>query len=452
MESKSSRLWRTLTQTQFTLTPELGITAALAGLTLLPLFVSATFPLLCADVQETMIDAAVLYIFGNYWRDGVYALGILAGLCALWYWGKTIHRDGLSHPDRHSLRGMPLFLGLMLGWSLLSALCSPSRYISFFGTAYRQEGFLTYLIYACVFASAMLLRDHHLRILAEIMAAGTAAIGILVIGTQQGWELPFYLEDARNAMFHNNNHFGYYLGLTFPISMGLVIGDGKLSPFPRLLRLAEFWLVCNAVAVNAVRGSFLGIAAGVIGWNLVIFCTKREKLFPLIMADFLFLTTVLGLNTGSELAERFGHMAEDLTQAATGDTAALDDIGSGRGEHWRLGFQFIWERPLVGHGPDNLGYRFHDINPSLTDRPHNELLQFAASLGLPALFCYLAALWSHFRAFLRTFRRLSVVELSLFAAIGSYLVGSMFGNTMYYTTPYFYLFLGASYRACREKE
>ena len=37
------------------------------------------------------------------------------------------------------------------------------------------------------------------------------------------------------------------------------------------------------------------------------------------------------------------------------------------------------------------------------------------------------------------------------ASVWSYLVSSMFGNTMYYTTPYFYLLLSMTYRACKSK-
>lgn len=77
--------------------------------------------------------------------------------------------------------------------------------------------------------------------------------------------------------------------------------------------------------------------------------------------------------------------------------------------------------------------------------------EMGITAALAALIFYLAGLWSHCNAFLRSVNRLSVLELALFAGIVSYLVGSMFGNTMYYTTPYFYLFLGATYRACRSE-
>ena len=446
-------LWQRLNEINIPLTPQLCITSALIFLSALPMFVSATFPFLSTEARATMIDAAVMYIFGNYWRDCLYVSGICAALGALFFWIKQYRKDSLPLRTRSTFcnRALPLFLFLLLLWSFLSTLASSSLHISLWGTAYRQDGFLTYLIYACIFSSALLLDQKQSYIIAEVLCAACAATALLSIGLQQELDLPFYLSDAQSAMFHNSNHYGYYLAICLPLCMGLLIGKTPSHFLCRILRLAEFWLICNAAAINSVRGSFLGIAVAFILWNIIILRMHRDKLSHLLLADIVFLSTFFALNTGSDLFSRFGDAVTDLKNASSGDPASLDDIGSGRGEHWRLGIQFITERPLLGYGPDNLGFRFFEINPTLTDRPHNELIQIAASLGIPALFFYLCALWSHFLTFTRILPRLSVFELALFSGIVSYLVSSMFGNTMYYTTPYFYLLLSMTYRACKSK-
>lgn len=444
--SGAAALWRRLNETEISISIPQAVTAVLCALTTVPLFVSATFPFLVRNTDDAFGEVAKGYMFGNYWLHCLYLLGALAGVLAMCRWW----RNGRSLPrlDRAGLKArlLPVCLGLVLLWSFFSALLSCNRYISFFGTAYRQEGFVTYCFYAVLFAAGLMLSEKQVRLVMEVLAATCALIGILTIAQQQEVELFFYLEETRNAMFHNNNHYGYYLGICLPACMGLALADRRLHP----LRLAEFWLICNAAAVNSVRGSFLGMAAAVAGWNLVVLCVRREKWKRLLVLDAVFVGTILWLNTGSELLDRMEHLADELGTVDKTDQEAVDDLGSGRGVHWRLGLQYATQRPLFGYGPDNLGFLYEMEERNLTDRPHNELIQIAASLGTPALIFYVTGLGSHLRSFLGCVKKLSLVQIALFASVGSYLVGSMVGNTMYYTTPYFYMILGFSYAACRE--
>lgn len=442
------KLWHLLNETQFTLTPHHCVTAALIFLSVLPVFVSATFPFLSVEVRATMIDAAVMYIFGNYWRDCLYLSGIFAALGTLFFWANHCRTNGLSFPQHKSFRDktLSIFLFFLLAWSFLSTLASSNFHLSFWGTAYRQEGWLTYLIYAFIFSSALLLDQKHSYIVIETLCAGCAATGLLIIGLQKGLDVPFFLSDPASAMFHNSNHYGYYLAICLPLCMGLLIGKTPSHPLVICLRSVEFWLICNASAVSSVRGSFLGIISTVIIWNIIILKLHREKATALFLADTILLATLFAFNTGNGLFSHFFDAITDVKNVTSGDPSALDNIGSGRGELWRFGIQFIGEHPILGYGPDNLGYRYMEINPLLLDRPHNELIQIAASLGIPALLFYLCALWSHLRAFIRSLSRLSVFELALFSGIASYLISSVFGNTMYYTTPYFYLLLGLTYQ------
>ena len=260
-------------------------------------------------------------------------------------------------------------------------------------------------------------------------------------------------------MFHQYNHYGYFLAICFPVCFGLALQDGKVRLPLRLLRLGEFWLICNAVAFNSVRGSFVAILAALAGWNLAVLIGHRSQWKRLLLLDLVFAVTILWLNTGSTLLERMdflfrevGQVQQSLPSAAEGElTAAIDNLGTERVLLWRLGIQFALEKPLFGYGPDNLGQLYSAVRYNLPDRPHNELIQFAASLGFPALAFYLTAIGSLVTAFFRSFRRLSLFDLALFASVGGYLVSSMFGNTMYYTTPYYIMMLAFTWQICKNR-
>ena len=117
--------------------------------------------------------------------------------------------------------------------------------------------------------------------------------------------------------------------------------------------------------------------------------------------------------------------------------------GSGRWRLWVNGIKFVFEKPLFGYGPENLGYRYlmEDIK---LDRPHNEIIQFAASLGVPAALFYIAALLIHFRNLFRYRKQASVLCIGLYSVVFTYFVSSMFGNTMFYTSPFYFMILGLS--------
>ncbi len=404
------------------------------------------------------------YVFGAQWYQMLLMLGFLTALVSVLVIVRRIDSGGLRtllKPDRIRENLLPTGLVLMLLWSVLSALLSGNPKVCFLGDDYRQEGVLTYFLYAALFIAAMQLTEKHMKWVAEVLCATCAFSGILVI--TGGKLIPglFYLEqDLRAAMFHQYNHYGYFLAICFPISFGLALQDGKAALPLRVFRIGSFWLICNAIAFNSVRGSFVAILVALFGWNLAVLIDHRSHWKRLLLLDLLFTLTILGLNTGSTLLERMDFLFREVEQVSqslptAGEaeiTAAIDNLGTERVLLWRLGIQFALEKPIFGYGPDNLGHLYGAVRYNLPDRPHNELIQFAASLGFPALIFYVTAIGSHVAAFFRSFRKLSIFHLALFASAGCYLVSSMFGNTMYYTTPYYFMMLAFTHRICTRTE
>ena len=108
---------------------------------------------------------------------------------------------------------------------------------------------------------------------------------------------------------------------------------------------------------------------------------------------------------------------------------------------WEKAIECILEKPVFGYGPEGLYYIYTDGGFE-NNRPHNEYIQMAAFHGIPALCMYLGSLVSLFLYCMKNLKNLPKELIIIGGMIFSYCVSAFFGNTMYYTTPYFYLFFG----------
>jgi len=126
------------------------------------------------------------------------------------------------------------------------------------------------------------------------------------------------------------------------------------------------------------------------------------------------------------------------------------EFGSGRLLIWQRTLELIPERPLLGGGPDTLGERLdlvftsHDPSEPLrqtrVDNAHNDYLNIAANLGLPALLVYVTALFATARGWLR--RRGCDAVLALGAGLLCYSAQIFFSFSLCITAPLFWLFWG----------
>jgi len=430
----------------------------LSVMAVLPIVISLIYqdPLENVDYVVTNWERELsnLYALGPLWYHALLFLGFPLGLIAALLCAKRIDagkpRVSLS-PKAWKSYLLPIGLLLMLLWSVPSALLSGNIQICFLGDGGRHEGVVTYFFYALVFIGAIQISEKHMKWVVEILCATCAFTGILACTHGQIFQGIFYVDmNPRAAMFHNGNHYGYYLAICLPVCFGLCMEEQGRGIFRYMIRALEFWLICNAVVFCSCRGSFLAVTAAMIGWNISVFIQHKDKWKKCLAWDIIFVMTILVMNTENNPLQRMSELAVEMEVIQQENNT--DALGNGRGILWRYGIQFALERPLFGYGPDNLRYLYSAVQPGLSDRPHNEFIQFAASLGFPALAFYLVAIGGHVATFFCNFRRLSLFQLALFASVGSYLVSSIFGNTMYNTTPYYIMMLAFSYRVCNPKE
>ena len=400
--------------------------------TLTPVFILVRGALLTSSDEQL-----VRLILSSTWYVALQQTGllgwILAGLAFLKR--RRLRQADLSWPDR----AIPLLLGLLLAWSALSWLMSDNRLLAWWGDAYRRDGLMSYLLYGGIFAVAWQLRGklQVRRVLVTLTAvsAGLAALAVLDL---EAMNRTLHLTQV-TSVFYNANHYGYFLALTAPGALFL-LAEHSMKLSRKLSVLAAFGLITASLNLNQSLGPFLGVVVALM-FVLAVTCWLRQPVGPVLLVIGLFaaVSVLVNLIQPRLLADLL-RLSRDTQLIVDGAPEAMT-AGSSRWILWVNGMQMALERPLLGFGPDNLGAVYLARGITI-DRPHNELIQLAASLGFPSVIFYLLALLAVAVDFIRNRARMGASETALLTMVAAYFVSSLVGNSMFYTTPFYFCVLG----------
>ena len=135
-------------------------------------------------------------------------------------------------------------------------------------------------------------------------------------------------------------------------------------------------------------------------------------------------------------------------------TGISNEMGSHRIWIWRITLKLISKKPILGCGPDNLWqgliqncpqetYNYAKKTYTAIDKAHNEYLQIGATLGIPALICYLT-----FIALIIVPKIKLTINNKIYfiicLVIMSYLVQAFFNISTIGVAPLFWMLLGLS--------
>ncbi len=354
------------------------------------------------------------------------------------------------------LNGLWIFLLAMLGWSILSTLFSTNPTLSFAGDSYRKDGLESYLAYAGIFALALQLREQKHVMLVLNLFAGSAALLAFVGWLNHPQVNETFQITPEKSIFCNSNHYGYYICMSIMAAVLLFAADRLVARRKWLVRGLlllhglELALLAHALIQSQTLGALLAVALALIALIVLAFWVNRKRAWLVVLATLIVIGSAAISNNAwnfssesSRLFADFSVISETIAGEAV-DQDAINRVGSGRGKLLISAVSFIAERPVFGYGPDNLGARYREAGVLNNDRPHNEIIQFAASLGIPAALFYLLALFFHLRLFITNFKRLDMAVLCAYGIVGAYLISSLFGNTLYYTSPFYFMLLGIS--------
>ena len=150
------------------------------------------------------------------------------------------------------------------------------------------------------------------------------------------------------------------------------------------------------------------------------------------------------------LYNRLNLISSELNSALT--TGEIDKtFGSGRIEIWRMVLKVIAMKPMLGSGPDTLADSLiHNVTTdavnyiertnTYADKAHNEYLQIAATIGIPALVVYLAFIAQILSKQKNMFK--DEPTFILMIPIIAYLTQAFFNISTIGVAPIFWLLLG----------
>ena len=346
--------------------------------------------------------------------------------------------------------------------TLLSTIFSINPSTALIGDENRYEGFLSLTVYFLTYYCAKYFFSYNkkLKIFATITVSITAIIGILqyynIFPLYYIFNIPFVSSFA-SSTFGNRNFFGNFMAIVVPTFMGLYIIKNRKTYL--ILCFLSFW----GMLVSMTRSSWVGLAvATIIGIIYVIKNFNMDILKRVLSISigfiviFIFVLTpptfitenFSGNNSINNLNSRLELIGKDVENLLNNNAGSA---GSGRISIWILTLKSIAITPLLGTGPDTLKdaliINVHEEaiermikTHTIVDKAHNEYLQIAATIGVPALIVYLAFIFQIIFSRKDVFTNNST--FILFVGIISYLVQAFFNISTIGVAPVFWFLLG----------
>lgn len=392
------------------------------------------------------VEQPVIVMFKQvYWYAILQTIGFLGCILGIINFSKSILNSKIQKISTKQYiknNAFQVFLLLMLIWSILSCLASDNVILSFNGTLYRKEGVVTYFTYYGIFCCGYLVRNKRfIHYILEFFTLSATILSLLMLINSKTLNDLFSLS-VNSSVFCQFNHFAYYLCMSLMCTLLIFIVEKK-SISKLVLRIAIFAIITAALVKNGSLGPYLAVIVGLISSVILAFWLDKKLLKRVVIIVIVFVSVTLIMNISNDHTYKdFKILRGDVSKIVEKSSDA-ENAGTGRWILWVNGVRFISEKPIFGYGPDNLGEQYAKAKIS-TDRPHNEIIQFAASLGIPAAIFYIIALAVHFGVFFKHRNQIARLEIGILCTIIAYLASSMFGNTMYYTSPFFFMILGIS--------
>ncbi len=345
-----------------------------------------------------------------------------------------------------------LIFGALAVWMYVSQTVNGFTEYASLGEPYRNESLYTFIMYVMgyFFLGIILKSDRLRRAAVYALLASNFVIGILVLIDHYAYSFKFFRDsEGTAAIFHQFNHYAYYLIFAILLSAILFAVEGE-KLWVRICCAVVFAVDNVILIINNTFGCYLAVIAALIFAAVVFIAVRRNReeilRMTVLLLAFAVITVVMRL-AGSGNTKDMSQLIKDVGNIAT-DSEQAQSAGTGRWALWKHTVEYISEKPVFGWGVDGTTDRLGEEEDTINDRPHNEYLQWAAFFGIPAALLYLAGLCVIMFGMFPRFRKTDAISLASYFAVAGYIASAFFGNTMYYTAPFFFIFLGMT---CRDR-
>ena len=336
-----------------------------------------------------------------------------------------------------------ILIAILLVLSIISSIFSENPTLSFFGENYRKEGLLVYIMYiGFILSSSLIVNKKHINNIFKIIVFSSVFITTTPLFSSDFTY--FYFSN----IYHNPNHYGYFLMIsTMLAGFMFLCNRGVKKPF----YLCIYVYLIHMLIRNDTFGCFLSISICLL-FSVVYSFIKKFKRFDIITLALVFLiSSVVISKFDIKIGERiFNNQKQQIvlnnvtsfandvkTVVKSKDKKLLNSVGTNRGLLWKGAVEYTLDHPLIGGGMECLN-NYYEGN---RDRPHNVILQFSCFIGIPGAIIYVILI---LYLGITRFKYLNKHPINFTICITAmcYFISSMFGNSMYYTSPYFMILLG----------
>lgn len=336
-----------------------------------------------------------------------------------------------------------LFFGLFLLCVIISTCINGLDSNATFGLPVRYIGifnvFAFFIIYMKVseYIQADLLRN--VILISYLLLADLIALSALwnkYIG-----EIPAYQnKDGVSAIFAQFNHYGYFIGMAVMIGIGyFVYGEEKKLA---IAGAVSALLNLIALALNNTLGAQLAVGICAVGMTVmtVIFDRgNRRVLYKMLGTMAFFVLCVIGaFAVFSSVRTSAMSFASDLGAILSGHATGSE--GTGRLALWKEGAEYVRQKPVFGHGCESITMEMKEKTGS--GDVHSEPLTYAIYYGIPAVLFYLAGIVMVAVQYFKGRKALPMTCRIAFLGACVYFLSSFVGVAMFYTAPFFFVFMG----------
>lgn len=342
---------------------------------------------------------------------------------------------------------LPFMLIMAFGiWSVFCALFSETKIMAFFGFVPMSDSVSVYLAYFAMILIGLIIGEdkRNALILAKVfLGVSTIMAFFAILDNDLSYEL--FVNGTTNCfqyqgIFYNTNHYGYYLVISLIINIYLLqYSDNKIE---KCIYLLSFALTTNVLILNNTMGAYIAVLLVLIFAVIWAFIDKEDKKSPVLaLGLFIFLSLISTIYTDNVISN-FSSMFGDVSTLIEEDSTIeqISGVGSGRGTAWKLALFIIKLSPIIGFGPQGVGFS-----------AHNMFLQIAMCTGIPGLILFLSIIVAGAVRLIKIRKNISPVTRACAFAVVGYLISGFFGLTVFYTAPYFYLVLGVCLAGCQSK-
>ena len=354
---------------------------------------------------------------------------------------------------------LPLLLFLI--WMLVSLFFAEDMAVAFHGYPMRWQGFVAYFCYAVVFTFVVnMIKKEYLK---KILTAYFIVVGICAIHSLLNYYgieplniITDYFFDAKiipgtsRAALGNRNIAGAFFVIPTIIAIVMFLKNNKRKD--GLFYYGALVFSYTGLLVSLTRIAWLGAIAAII---LVIWLLRKNlkeylKKFVLIASTFTIILIFLDFSGDGQIVRRYYSMKDQIKQAYDGN---IEQFGTNRFFVYGKALKVIAEHPIVGVGPDCFAYygtitleelKEHPElgNIGYFDKVHSEYLEYAATMGIPALIFYLWFILSIFIPWIRKGKEIKTEILAILLGLTGYLMQASFNIGSISTLPVVFAFLG----------